>query len=154
MNQFRGKATDNMAKPINNFFQRGKYFIAKPLLPDFFPDLFNRIHLRGVWRNVKQYYVIRYLERFGFMPGSTIATQQNYIFRIFLGKFLEKDIHAHSVAIRHDQKAWITGQRLHRTIGVTVFPNMMAWDSRSAPFLAPTILGFVDPTKSSFILKH
>ena len=104
-NDIRSQRTNGITKAVNDLCQRGKAFILKTAFPDLFPDLFNRIHLRCVGRNVKQYNVNRYLERFGFMPGSAIAAQQNHLFRILLGKLLEKDIHAHCVAIRQDQEA-------------------------------------------------
>ena len=95
-----------------------------------------------------------YLERFGFMPGSPITAQHDHILQILFGKFLKKHIHALCVAIQHDQKAWFAGQRLYRTIGITVLPDMMAGDAGADPLFAPAVFRFVDSTTASLILKH
>ena len=88
------------------------------------------------------------------MPRGAITTQQDHILRVLLGKLLEKHIHTYCVAIRQNQKTGSSSQRLHRTIGIPVFSDMMARNAGTSPFLAPTVFRLVDPAKASLILKH
>ena len=88
------------------------------------------------------------------MPRSTIAAKQNDIIRILLRQVLEEKIHTHCVALRHDKKTTIACERLYCSKGITILPYMVAGNTRTAPFLAPTVFRFVDSSKPCFILKH
>ncbi len=88
------------------------------------------------------------------MPSSAITAQQDHVLRILFGKLFEKHIHTYRVAIRQNQKTGFSGQRLHRAIGIPVFSDIMAGNAGTSFSLAPAIFWFVDPAKSSLILKH
>ena len=66
----------------------------------------------------------------------------------------QEDVHTNRVAIRQYEKIAVTGYRVYRAVSVTVLTNMVAWNSRSDAFSAPTMLGLVDPSKAGLILKH
>lgn len=88
------------------------------------------------------------------MPCSTVTAKQDDIIRIFLGQLLQKDTHADSIAIRHNQKMSVTCQRLHRSVSITVLSDMMAGHTGTDSLLAPAIFRLVDPAKSCFVLEH
>lgn len=48
-----GQGADGFAQAVNNFIKGLEYFISEATFTDFFPDLFNRIHLRSIWRKRK-----------------------------------------------------------------------------------------------------
>ena len=52
------------------------------------------------------------------------------------------------------QKAGLTHQRFDRTIGIPVFPNMVAWNAGPDAFLTPAVFGLVNSVKTCFILEH
>lgn len=135
-------------------FQGRKDLVTKTKFADFFPDLLDWIHLRCVWRDVKEYDIFRYFQSLGFMPRSAIATKQNDIVGILLRQVLEEKIHTHCVALWHDQKATIASERLYCPKGITILPYMVAGNTRTTPFLAPTVFRFVDSSKACLILKH
>ena len=88
------------------------------------------------------------------MPGCSIAAEKNNVIFVLFGQFAEKYICAIGIAIRQYKKKTIPGNWFNSPVSISVFPYMMARNSRSGPFLAPTILGLIDPAKSSLILKH
>ena len=88
------------------------------------------------------------------MPGGPITTQHDHILWILLRKLLEKHIHTLCITVRQDQKAGFPGQRLHRAIGITVLPDMMAGDAGTDSSFTPAVFRFIDAAKSRFILKH
>ena len=73
MNRLSGKVTDNVTKTVHDLSQRSKHLVAKTHFAELFPYLLNRIHLRRVWRKEYEFYVFRYTERSGFVPGSTVT---------------------------------------------------------------------------------
>ena len=73
MDHFGRQITDSVTKSIDDFFKGLKDFIFEASLTQFFPDLFNRIHLGGVWGNKKEFYVWGYTERTGFVPSRPVA---------------------------------------------------------------------------------
>ena len=66
----------------------------------------------------------------------------------------QKQIHTRSIAIGHDKKTGFPSQRLDRTIGIPVFPNMVTWNAGSDAFFAPAVLGMVDAAEARLILEH
>ena len=65
---------------------------------------------------------------------------------------IQKDIHAHRIAIRHDEKLSITGQWLYRSVGIPILTDMVAGHTWANPFFTPTVFRFVDSAKPRFIL--
>ena len=65
----------------------------------------------------------------------------------------ETDSYTH-IAIGHDKKTGFPSQRLDRTIGIPVFPNMVTWNAGSDAFFAPAVLGMVDAAEACLILEH
>ena len=59
-----------------------------------------------------------------------------------------------SIAIRHDKKASLTGQRLYRSVGIAILSDMVTGYAGAYPFLTPAVFRLVYPSKSSLILKH
>jgi len=74
--------------------------------------------------------------------------------RILLREFFEKDVHADSITVGHDQKARISCKRFHGTIYIPVLTDMMAQHRWTDAFPASAVLGLVNPPKASLILKH
>jgi hypothetical protein len=71
-----------MAETIYDLVQRSEYLVAKSDFPQFLPYLFNRVHLRRIWGNMKEDNVIWHLKRLGLVPCSSIATKQNNVLSI------------------------------------------------------------------------
>ena len=88
------------------------------------------------------------------MPCSSIAAHQNGILGKLFGQFPQKQIHARSIAIGHNKKTGFTCKRLNRTIGISVFPNMVAWNAGSDAFLTPAVFWLVNSAKTCLILEH
>ena len=77
-----GQGTDSIAEAINNFFQGGKYFIAKSHIPELLPDLLNWVHLRRIGWDEEKTNVFRHNQCPGFMPGGTVTAKEDYVVRI------------------------------------------------------------------------
>ena len=105
MNDLGRQSANGVTEALNHFIQRCKYLVAEALLSKLFPDPLNRIHFRCVWRNKEQHNAIRYTKRSCFVPGSSVAAQENNVIRILLRQLIQKDVHTLSIAIRHDKKA-------------------------------------------------
>ena len=88
------------------------------------------------------------------MPSSAVATEQNNIVRELVGQFLQKKIHAHRITMGHDKEAGCTSQRLHRSIGVSILPDMVAWHTGAHPFFTPAVFGLFDSSETGLILEH
>ena len=146
--------TDRVTQTVDHLLQGGKDFVSEATLPNFLPNLFYRIHFWCVRWNMKQNDIVRQLQTGGSMPCRTIAAKQNNIISIFFGQLLQKDIHADSIAIGQDEKVPIACQRLHCAISIAVLTDMMARHAGTDTVPAPAVFRLVDPTKSSFILKH
>ena len=131
-----------------------KEFIMKAQFPDFLPNLVDGVHFRGIGRNVKKGNVFLDVQHFRFMSGSAITSKQNDIVRELVGQFLQKKIHAHRITMGHDKEAGCTSQRLHRSIGVSILPDMVAWHTGAHPFFTPTVFGLVDSSETGLILEH
>ena len=148
------QGTDGVTQTVNHPLQGGKDFVSEATLPNFLPNLFYRIHFRCVRRNVKQNNIVRQLQNGGSVPCRTITAKQNNIISVFFRQLLQKDIHADSIAIGQDEKVPIACQRLHCAVSIAVLTDMMAGHAGTDTVPAPTVFRLVDPTKSSFILKH
>jgi hypothetical protein len=48
----------------------------------------------------------------------------------------------------------LTRQRFNRPVGISVFPDMVAWYAGAYSLTAPAIPRLVDSTEPGFILKH
>ena len=57
-NSLVGQGANRIAQTVNNLFQGSEYFVMESALSDFFPDLFNRIHFRCIWWDIKKNNVI------------------------------------------------------------------------------------------------
>lgn len=88
------------------------------------------------------------------MPCSSIAAHQNGILWKLLGYLPQKQIHTNCIAIGHDKKTGFACQRLNRTVGISVFPNMVAWNAGPDAFLAPAVFRLVDASEACFVLEH
>lgn len=88
------------------------------------------------------------------MPCSSIAAHQNGILLKLLGYLPQKQIHTYRIAIGHDKKTGFACQRLNRTVGISVFPNMVAWNAGPDAFLTPAVFGLVNSAKTCLILEH
>ena len=52
--QMMGRETaDTQTKAVHDFLQRGEHLISEADSAQLFPDLFDRVHLRGIWRMEK-----------------------------------------------------------------------------------------------------
>ena len=142
------------AEPIYNLIQGRKYLIPKTSEPYFLPYLFYGVHFRRIWRNEEQTNIIWYIEFCRLMPCGTVATQKNPIIRINLGEGIEKHVHASTITVGHNQKMPFPSQGFYRSIHISIFPYVMAWNAGTLPSDRPTVFGFIDPAKTSFILKH
>lgn len=149
-----GQRTNGITQAVNNFFQSSKHFIPESTLADFFPNLFDGIHFRGVRRDVKKDDIFRQHHGLGFMPRSTVAAQQDHIVWKLTRQFPQKQIHAHSIAIRHDKKAGISSKRLHSSVGISVFPDVVTGYTWTDSFFAPTVFRLVNSAKPRFVLEH
>ena len=149
-----GKRTNNVAETINNLIEGSKSLVFKTALSDFFPNLFNRIHLRRIGWNKEQNNVIGNNEGLCFIPGGTIAAEQNRIFLILLGQLTKKYVRAVCIAVWQHKEKVLTSSRLDCSVGIAVFPYMMTGNRRASALFAPAIFGLIDPSESSFVLKH
>ena len=67
---------------------------------------------------------------------------------------LQEDIHADRVAVGKYKEISIAGYRINSSVSVAVLTDMVEWNPRTYTFSAPAMLGLVDPSKASLILKH
>ena len=88
MNKRRRERRDGIAKTVHDFLERRKSFVEKATQTDSLPDLFNRIHLRGVGGKVTKVNIGRNHQSFGFVPGSPVAAKDDLIVRKRCGQFL------------------------------------------------------------------
>ncbi len=88
------------------------------------------------------------------MPGGTVAAKENDVVRILLCQVAQKEIHANSITVRHDQEAALPGGRLHSSIGITIFPDVMTGNRWTDTLWTPAVFGLVDSPKPCFILEH
>lgn len=121
---------------------------------DFFPDLFNRIHLGRIRWDVEKNNILRQFQACGFMPCRAVTAKQDNVLRILFRQFLQKDIHAHRIAIRHDEEISFSSRRLYCSIGITILPNVVTGYAGTYSFLTPAVFGFVNSSKASLILKQ
>ena len=149
-----GQGTDCIAQAVNDLFQRNKDFVTEPLLTDFFPNLLNWVHLRRVWRNIKQLYVFWNLKLLRFMPCCTITAQKNQIVRELLRQFIKKYTHPIRIAIRKNQEKGISCCWFDCSIGIPVFTDVMTRYRWASTLFTPTVLWLIDSTKPGFILEH
>jgi len=66
----------------------------------------------------------------------------------------QEDVHTDRVTIRKYEEIPITRYRVDSSVSVAVLTDMVARNPRPYPFPAPAMLGLVDPSKASLILKH
>ena len=90
MNKRRRERRDGIAKTVHHFLERRKCFVEKAAQTDSLPDLFNRIHLRGVGRKGKKVNVGRNRQSFGFVPRSAVAAKDDLIVRKRPGQLLQE----------------------------------------------------------------
>ena len=60
MNGISSKLADDIAKTVNNLFQSSEDLISKTHFTKFFPNLLDRIHLRGIRWDKKEFDVFWY----------------------------------------------------------------------------------------------
>ena len=82
MNGLGRETADRITKTVHDFLQRGEHLISEADPAQFFPDLFDRVHLRGIWGKEKQLDVVRQPKGVGLMPGGAIAAQEDRVIRI------------------------------------------------------------------------
>jgi hypothetical protein len=58
------------------------------------------------------------------------------------------------MAVWQDKKAILASQRLYRSIDIAILPDIVARHTGTNPFFTPAVFGFVNPPKSSLILKY
>lgn len=63
-------------------------------------------------------------------------------------------IHRGTAGILRLKYVSVTGQRLYRSIGIAILPDVVTGYTGTYPFLTPAVFGLVNSTKSSFILEH
>ena len=88
------------------------------------------------------------------MPCRPITDKQNIVICILLRELFQKEVHAFSVASRHHPEAAVSSFRFYCSIDISVFSNMVAWNSRPHSLSAPARFRFADPAKPRFVLKQ
>ena len=146
--------TDRIGEAVNDSFQGGEKFVAESSTAKFFPDLFHRIHLRGMRRNLKQYDIVRYVQVMGSMPRRAVAQEKNDVVGVLLSQPFEKQTHALSIVTGKNQEERFAGQRVRRAVNIDVFPDALTGDARADAGRTPTVFGDVDPTERRLVLNH
>lgn len=149
-----GKVVDRKTQAINNLFKRTKHQITKTRGSKFTPNLFNRIHFRGVRGNIHQNDIIRTIKIICRMPGSAVTDENDHIFWISSGQLTKEYSHTGSIAIRHYQKETLAVHRINCAVCIPVFTDMMTWNRWSNTFCTPASSRFIDSSKASLVLKH
>ena len=88
------------------------------------------------------------------MPCSSITYKQNIIILILLWELFQKEIHAFSIASRHYPEAAVSSFRFYCSVDISVFSNMVAWNSWPRSLSAPARFRFADPAQTRFVLKQ
>ena len=88
------------------------------------------------------------------MPCRPITDKQSIVICILLRELFQKEVHAFSVASRHHPEAAVSSFRLYCAIDISVFSNMVAWNSWPHSLSAPARFRFADPAKPRFVLKQ
>lgn len=141
-------------KPVDNQFEGVKDLVAEALFPNFIPKHLNGIQLWRIGRQRAELDVFRHLQGRGTVPSRVVDDQQDVFIRERIGEFFQKYVHADGVGVWQHQCKQISIRRGYRAIQVAVFPDVMARHAGAYPLWAPTPFGFIDPPKSSLVLKH
>ena len=88
------------------------------------------------------------------MPGRTITAKEDQVIFELFRQCLQKNVDADGIAVWQHQEAALSSGRLDCTVGIAVFPDVMAWNRRTNALFAPAVFGFIDPTETRFILEH
>ena len=131
-----------------------EHFISKTDLTKLLPNLLDRIHFRSCRRNECQMNICRYDQSVCFVPCCAVTNKKYFIIRIFLGKLLQKYVHANGIAVWHDKEKRVSCHWFDRSVGVAIFTNMMTRNIWTISFPAPAVFGLIYPSESGFILKH
>ena len=123
-------------------------------LADLFPNLFYRVHLRGIRWDERKVDILRDLQSVRPVPPGPVTDQQQLIVRKCLCHLFQKHVHTDCVAVREHKKESVSRLRFHRPICVPVFPYMVTGYGWPHPSLAPAALRFVDPPEPCFILEQ
>lgn len=143
-----------ITQPLDHLVQACERLVAESPFADLFPDLLDRVHLRGIRRDKCKVNVLRDLKPVRPVPSGSVTNQEQLIIRIRLCHLMQKHIHASSIAIRQYKKESITGPCFYCSVRIPVFPYMVTWHGRPHSFLAPAVLRLIDPPESCFILEQ
>ena len=88
------------------------------------------------------------------MPGRTITAKEDQVIFELFRQCLQKNVDADGIAVWQHQEAALSSGRLDCTVGIAVFPDVMAWNRRTNALFAPAVFGFIDPSETRFILEH
>ena len=119
---------NHVTQTINHVIQSMKDFISETAFADLLPNLFDRVHFRGVRRNKDQCDAFRNLQFVCLMPHCSVAYQQDLIIRIRLGQFREKHIHTICIAVGKHQEETLSVLRFYRPIHIAVFADVVTWN--------------------------
>ena len=70
------KRADTQTKAVHSLLQRGEHLISEADPAQLFSDLFDRVHLRGIWGKEEQFDVVRQTKGVGLMTGGAAAVRQ------------------------------------------------------------------------------
>ena len=146
--------TDRLGEAVNDSFQRVEKVVAESSTSKFFPNLFHRIHLRGMRGNLKQYDIVRYVQVMGSMPRRAVAQKENDVVGVLLSQPFEKQTHALGIVTGKNQEERVAGQRVRRAVNIDIFPDALTGDARTDAGRTPTVFGDVDPTERRLVLNH
>ena len=88
------------------------------------------------------------------MPGRTITAKEDQVIFELFRQCLQKNVDADGIAVWQHQEAALCSGRLDCTVGIAVFPDVMAWNRRTNALFAPAVFGVIDPPKTRLILEH
>ena len=143
-----------ITQPFDHFVQAQECLVAESPLADLFPNLFYRVHLRGIRWDERKVDILRDLQSVRPVPPGPVTDQQQLIVRKCLCHLFQKHVHTDCVAVREHKKESVSRLRFHRPICVPVFPYMVTGYGWPHSSLAPAALRFVDPPEPCFILEQ
>ena len=88
------------------------------------------------------------------MPCGAVTAKENNIIRIIVPIIASMIDSCMPYCSKAGSESILASQRLYRSIGIAILPDMVARHTGTNPFFTPAVLWIVDPPKSSLILKH
>jgi hypothetical protein len=143
-----------LTQGVLNLLERLESLVRTCLLPEFFPEMFNGVEFRAVWRLSKQAYVLRDSQILGFVPACLIHLHDDQELAELSGYFLKENIHHVGVGPWEQQSRHFSQGRTHCGVDIEIFADYLSGNPWTDTFWSPAPTGLTYTPKSALILGH